>query len=218
MKNQIEIVIADAQPIFRVGLRKTLAAVRRFNVVGEAADGEAAMELIKDLEPTVAILAVDLPQKDGFEVARQVLCQALPIGIVFLTVHRSEECLNSALDLGVKGYLLKDSSPTYLIDAVKAVAGGKCFVDPVLSTLLIERNRKQESFLGSTPTLNDLTECEKRILVLVSQFMTSKAIAAELFISPRTVEHHREHIADKLGLRGRNCLLKFATEHKHELG
>lgn len=217
MESHIEIVIADGQPIFRVGLRKILGDVKRFKIVGEAADGEAALELISEVSPDVIILCVDLPKKDGIEVARTILAQSLPVGVIFLTKHATKSCFNTALNLGVKGYLLKDSPATYLIDAVNTVSAGKNFISPVLSTLLLKRSRRNKLFGQTTPGINELTPSEKRVLILVSQYMTSREIAGELFISPRTVEHHRERIAEKLGLHGRNCLLKFSTEHQNEL-
>ncbi len=217
MTDHINIVIADAQPIFRVGLRKILGEVSRFKIIGEASDGEAALDLITGSKPAVAILCVDLPKKDGFEVARTILAQSLSVGLIFLTKQATKKCFNTALNLGVKGYLLKDSPPAYLHDAVHAVCEGKNFISPVLSTLLLKRSRRNKLFVQSTPGVTQLTPCEKRVLILISQYMTSREIADELFISPRTVEHHREHISAKLGLQGRNSLLKFATEHQHEL-
>lgn len=217
VRNQINIVIADAQPIFLDGLRHILGTVKRFNIIGEAANGEAALKIISDKDPDVAILGIDLSVKDGFEVARTVFSKSLPVKMIFLTKHKSRSCFNAALNLGVKGYVLKNTSTQYLIDAVNEVSDGNCFICPQLSNFLIKRNHRKKLFTQSKPAFVDLTTCEKRILILVSQYMTSRQIADELFVSVRTVEHHREHISQKLNLRGRNSLLKFAIEHHDEL-
>lgn len=213
----MNIVIADAQPIFRSGLRQLLEMIPRFNIVGESSNGKALLKLITDSKPDVAILSIDLPDMDGFEIARKVFSHSVPIELIFLTSNKSKSAFNTALNLGVKGYVLKECSSSYLIDAVNEVSNGKSFVCPQLSDLLINRNRRRKSFIQTTPKITDLTPSEKRILVLISHFMTSKEIAAELFISVRTVEHHRENIARKLNLHGSHCLIKFAVDHQYEL-
>lgn len=217
MSNQIDVVIADAQPIFRSGLQQILKTVNCFNLVGEAFDGKSALKVVTNTKPDVAILDIDIPKKDGFEVARALFARSMSVEVIFLTIHKSEKFFNAALNLGVKGYILKDSATSELIEAIKTVSDGKSFICPRLSSFLVKRNRGGNSFVKTTPAITDLTRCEKRVLIMVGQYMTSKDIAAELFISTRTIEHHREHIAAKLGLHGRNALLKFTLEHQNEL-
>lgn len=213
----IDIVIADPQPIFRAGLRDLLETVDSFDLIGEAVNGKAALKVITDSEPDVAILDIDLPEKDGFEVARTLFARSMPVEVVFYSIHTSEICFNTALNLGVKGYVLKYSETQELIDAVKTVSEGECFVSSRLASLLAERNRRKKLFTKATPAFTKLTPGEKRILILVGQYMTSKDIAAELSVSVRTVEHHRKRIAAKLGLHGTHSLLKFALENQNEI-
>ena len=217
MKNEIKIVIADDHPIFRNGLRQLLETVPNFKIIGEADNGEAALKLITGAKPHVAILDIDMPEKDGFEVARALFAQSLIVEVIFLTMHKNRSLFNAALNLGVKGYVLKDSAMADLINAAKAVSQGQNFISPQLSTFLIERSRQTDLLTQSTPAIHKLTPTEKRILVLISEYLTSKDIAAKLFISIRTVEHHRASIAAKLNLKGSHALLKFALDHKNEL-
>lgn len=216
LKEEIKIVIADDHPIFRNGLRQLLETAANFKVIGEADNGEAALQLIISAMPDVAILDIDMPEKDGFEVAQSLFSISLPVEVIFLTMHKNKKLFNAALNIDVKGFVLKDSAMADLINAVKAVSRGENFISPQLSTFLIERTRQTESFVQKTPSVNSLTPTEKRILSMIGDYLTSKEIAAKLFISIRTVEHHRASIATKLDLQGSHALLKFALDHKEE--
>jgi DNA-binding NarL/FixJ family response regulator len=115
---------ADDHPVFTKGLRQVLTADPSLDVVAEARDGEAAFQCIQDHKPDVAVLDIDMPKKDGFEVVRAVQKQQLPVAVVFLTMHENEAFFNAALDLGVEGYVLKDSALAEIVDSVRAVATG----------------------------------------------------------------------------------------------
>lgn len=217
MSNEIKILIADDHPIFRNGLRQLLETEAKFKIIGEADNGETALKLIAAEKPDVAILDIDMPEKDGFEVAQSLFSQSIPVGVIFLTMHRDKKLFNAALNIDVKGFVLKDSAMADLINAVKSVSRGESFISPQLSTFLIERTRQSEVFVQNTPSINSLTPTEKRILGLIGDYLTSKEIAAKLFISIRTVEHHRASIATKLDLKGSHALLKFALDNKDSL-
>ena len=217
MKNEIKIVIADDHPIFRSGLRQLLETATNFKVIGEADNGENALQMIISEKPDVAILDIDMPEKDGFEVAQSLFSKSIPVEVIFLTMHKNKKLFNAALNIDVKGFVLKDSAMADLINAVKSVSQGENFISPQLSTFLIERTRQTESFVQKTPSVNNLTPTEKRILKMIGDYLTSKEIAAKLFISIRTVEHHRASIATKLELKGSHALLKFALDHKDEI-
>jgi DNA-binding NarL/FixJ family response regulator len=217
MNDEIKIVIADDHPIFRNGLRQLLETAPNFKIIGEADNGEAALKLIIERKPDVAILDIDMPEKDGFEVASTLFSKSVPVQVIFLTMHKNKKLFNAALNINVKGYVLKDSAMADLINAIKTVSRGQNFISPQLSTFLIERNRQSELLTESTPAINKLTPTEKRVLMLIGDYKTSKDIAAELFISIRTVEHHRSNIVTKLDLKGSHALLKFALDYKDEL-
>lgn len=172
---------------------------------------------IEQHQPDVAVLDIDMPLMDGFAVARDLHRRGLPVGVVFLTMHSEEEIFQAAMDLGVQGYVLKDSAVTDIAASIKAVAAGRPYLSPALSPHLLRRRRRAEELDADRPGLHDLSPTERRVLKLIADDKTSREIAAELFISPRTVETHRTNICRKLDLRGSLALVRFAVAHKSEL-
>lgn len=217
MNREVRILIADDHPIFRSGLSQMLGARNNFSLVGEAENGEDALERVRDFAPDVAVLDVDMPSKDGFAVAQAIAAERLPTRVIFLTMHKSESLLNAALNLGVKGYVLKESAMAEVVDAVSAVAAGGEFVSPALSRHLINRRRRSEELAGSAPALKDLTETELKVLRRIALDKSTKEIAAELGNSVRTIDTHRANISAKLRLSGSNALIRFASKHRDEL-
>lgn len=214
---EIKVIIADDHPVFREGLRQVIETDKQLHVVGEAVDGQEAIATILATKPDVAVLDVDMPNSDGFEVVRVIKSRQVPVGIVFLTMHKDERFLNAALDLGVKGYLLKDSAVTEIIASIKAVGAGSDYVSPALTSYLVNRSRREAQLAGEIPALGRLTPTERRILSRLGEYKTSKEIAGEMFISVRTVERHRANICEKLDLHGSHALIKFAAEYRSEL-
>jgi len=217
MTQQIRIVMADDHPIVRQGLRQMIEMDRDLSIVAEAGDGQTALELIEKYQPSVTVLDIDMPKMDGFAVVRELQRKRINVEIVFLTMHSEEEIFQAAMDLGVKGYVLKDSAVTDIVSSIKSVAAQRPFLSPSLSALLLNRRRRAEEFEREQPGLHMLTPTEKRILKLIAEDKTSKKIGEELFISYRTVETHRANISRKLELSGSLALVKFAVAHKSEL-
>jgi DNA-binding NarL/FixJ family response regulator len=215
INSELNIVIADDHPIFRRGLRMVIEADPQLKVVAEAEDGAMALAEIKRLQPQVALLDMDMPHLDGMAVAREIRELRLPVAVAFLTMHKDEGTFNAALDLGVKGYVVKDSAANEIIGCIKAVAAGQSFISPVLSGLLLNRNSPGAQQQPSA--LNTLTQAERRVLRLIATGKLNNEIAETLFISVRTVEHHRSNICSKLGLNGKHALLTFALTHKSEI-
>jgi DNA-binding NarL/FixJ family response regulator len=132
-------------------------------------------------------------------------------------MHRDEALFNTALNVGARGYLLKESAIEEIIACLEAVAAGESFISSPLSKYLLNRHQRSTELNRQNPSIQDLTPAERRVMSLIADHKTSREIAEILFISPRTVERHRENICDKLDLHGSNVLLKFALEHKDEL-
>jgi len=217
MKNEIRIVIADDHPVVRQGLRQAIESDQRLKVLAEAGDGQTALDRIEELQPDVAVLDIDMPVMDGFAVTREMRERKLTAAIIFLTIHREEDLFNEAMDLGARGYVLKDSATTDIVACIKAVAAGQHYTSPAMTTHLINRSHRATALRQQKPTLNDLTPTERRILQLIAEYKTSKEIADELCVSYRTVETHRTNICTKLEIHGSHALMKFALSHKSEL-
>ncbi len=215
--SKIRVLIADDHPIFSRGLRQVLSADPAFELIAEAQDGEAALQQIETLRPDVAVLDIDMPKKDGFDVVRAMEQRKLSSPVIFLTMHKDEELFNGAMDLGVRGYVLKESAFSELVESIKAVVAGHHYVSPSLSTYLLSRRKRHDALTEERPGLKELTAAERRVLQLVAAGMSTSDIARELCVSIRTVENHRAHICDRLSLQGRDALLRFALTHKSAL-
>ncbi len=217
MASEIKVFIADDHPIFRHGLRQIIEQAPQLVVVDEAEDGETAWQKLLTCGAEVAVLDIDMPGRDGFEIARAIREQRLKVAVVFLTMHKDERFLNQALDLEVKGYVLKDSALTEIVRCIRAVAAGQEYVSPQLTPFLINRSRRAATLAAQKPQLAALSPVERRVLKLVAEYKTNKEIADQLCLSIRTIEHHRARIGEKLELEGHHALLKFALEHQSEL-
>jgi len=214
MTGRIGVVIVDDHPLFRQGLRQAVEADPRFRFIGEAGDGPAGLKLILEVKPDIAVLDVNLPGMSGLEVARKLQLKRHRTRLIVLTMYNEEETCNLALDLGVKGYVLKENAVQDILTSLSAVAAGQHYLSPSISGYLVNRRSRAETLAARKPGLDDLTRAERRVLKAIAEQKTSREIAAELFISPRTVEAHRANICAKLELRGSHSLLRFALENR----
>lgn len=214
MNPDIRIVIADDHPLMRQGLRQVIEIEPSLTVIGEAGNGSEALAMIDELKPDVAILDVDMPHQDGFQVARELAARNNPAAVIFLTIHSEEQMFHAALDLGAKGYVLKDSAIDDIVTAITEVAAGRAFTSLPMTTYFTRRQNYNAVPEKQQLGLRQLTPTESRILRLLSDYKTSKEIAAELSVSPRTIETHRLRICQKLNLQGSHALMKFAVEYK----
>lgn len=214
MKQEIRILIADDHPIMRQGLKQIIEIEPNLKVIGEAANGYEALAMIEELMPDAAILDVDMPHQDGFQVAKQLIASKNPAAIIFLTIHSEEQMFHAALDLGAKGYVLKDSAIDDIVTAINEVVAGRTFTSLPMTSYFSRRQNynhvPDEQQLG----LRGLTPTEHRILKLLAEYKTNKEIAGELSVSPRTIETHRTRICQKLNLQGSHALMKFAVQYK----
>jgi DNA-binding NarL/FixJ family response regulator len=183
-------------------------------ILAETGDGGAAIEHVCRLRPRFAILDVDMPTQDGFAVARAIRAAALPVEIIFLTIHREPEFFEKALELGAKGYVTKDCAATDITCCIRAILRGEHYVSPALASYLVAERRRGTPATGG---LGSLSRSERQVLRLIGEYKTGKEIAAALGISPLTVKTHRQNIGQKLGLEGSHSLMKFALEHLSRL-
>jgi DNA-binding NarL/FixJ family response regulator len=216
-RSPIRVLILDDHPLFRQGLRQVIVADPRFEMVGEAQDAEAALKLVREAKPDVMVLDINLPGMSGLELAAMLQAKKCKIGLVVLTMLKDEQAFNQAMNLGVKGFVLKENAASEILNCMASVAAGDPYVSPSLSGYLLRRSSRAESLANRTPTLADLTTAERRILRAIAQKKTTREIASELFVSPRTVESHRANISSKLSIKGSHSLLHFALEHRDAL-
>jgi DNA-binding NarL/FixJ family response regulator len=213
MPDEISIVLADDHPVVRKGLKLSIEEDSRLKVVAEAGDGEAALALIKELNPQLALLDIDMPKLGGLGVAKEVTRLGLKTKIIFLSFHKDEEFFRSAIEMGGKGYLLKDSAMEEIVTAVHTVIAGQVYMSSAI-TLQLLRGADASKPAEEVSLTRDLTTSERRILKLIADGLSSKEIGDELSIHYRTVENHRTNICRKLGIEGANALLRFAAQHK----
>src|SRR5271169_2339919 len=214
MPQKIKVLIVDDHPLFRSGLRQVVESDSDFDLVGETGNGEGAVQLIQEKKPDVAVLDVNLPGLSGLEIARKLQAKRLPTRVIMLTMHKDEETCNRALDIGAKGFVLKENAIEEILKAIATVAEGEHYLSSTISGYLVRRRNRSESLASKKPGLDDLTKAERRILKLIAEKKTSREIGAQLFISPRTVEAHRANICNKLALTGSHSLLQFALENR----
>jgi DNA-binding NarL/FixJ family response regulator len=162
-------------------------------------------------------LDIELPEINGLDLTRKFSQLPKPVPVLLLTMHKEETLFNEAMDRGAQGFLLKENAVSELISGIKAVARGEIFLSPSVSHFLLQRHQRQKSFEGRHPQLADLTPMERRVLKLTGENLTCREIGKELFISHRTVQTHRNNMAQKLNLHGSHKLLQFAIEHRAEL-
>ena len=214
-KERPSILIADDHPLFLKGLEELINEETDWQVVGKARDGGEALDLIVRRSPDIAILDIDMPVKDGLEVAKQVYERRLSADVIILTMYDDELLIHRATSYGVKGFILKESAVDDILEGVEIVRKGGYFFSPQLKRPLT--GRASGSLSNNPIPKNTLTKAELKVVELISEDQTSKEIAKTLHISLKTVENHRSNICKKLNLKGKNALLRYVLEHKKAL-
>jgi len=200
--------------ILRAGLKALLNAQPDMEVVGEAADGHEAIRACRDLAPDIVLMDLAMPGLGGLEAVR-VIRQANPsTRIIILSMHDDDGYVRQALDAGVDGYVLKRAADSELLTAIRSVARGEIFLYPSLARVLIEDYRRTQrgEDAASRREPDVLTPREREVLTLIAQGYTNQEVADKLVISVKTVETHRAHIMEKLNLRTRAELVRYAMQ------
>ena len=205
----IRVLVADDHAIVRTGIRHVLESEPGFLVVGEAANGAAALELAESLAPDVAVLDISMPGVSGLQVTQELRRRSPDTRVLILSMHDNTEYVLESVRAGAHGYILKDTAATELRDAIHAVRRGESYFSPPVARRLsaVVRGAVEEEDL-----LGQLTARERQVLVGVAQGRTNREIALELGISHRTVETHRESLMKKLGIRTVAGLTRVALE------
>jgi DNA-binding NarL/FixJ family response regulator len=203
------IILADDHHLVREGLRMMLETEPDFDVVGEAADGLSAVQLVERLRPDIAILDLMMPDLNGLEVARHISQYAADTRTMILSMHANEAYVLEALRNGVSAYILKDSRANDLVHAVREVLAGRRYLSPPLSERAIESYMEKAQTAELDP-YETLTTREREILHLAAQGYSATEMATRLFLSPRTVETHRANLMRKLDLHTQTDMIRYA--------
>jgi DNA-binding NarL/FixJ family response regulator len=211
VERTIRILIADDHVVVREGLRAVLGSEPDMEVVGEAATGKEVIERATELGPDVILMDIQMPQINGIEATRRILDASPKVGVVVLTMFEDDESVFSAMRAGARGYVLKGAHPSEILKVLRAVAGGEAYFGPEIARRLVDFFSTPKS-ASPTEAFPELTAREREILDLIARGHNNAAIAARLFVSPKTVGNHISHIFTKLQVADRAQAIIRARE------
>jgi DNA-binding NarL/FixJ family response regulator len=210
----IRVVLADDQALVRAGFRALLDAEDDITVVGEAANGDQAVELAHRLVPDVVLMDIRMPEVDGLDATRRIAAdeRLATVHVVILTTFELDEYVFEALRHGASGFLVKDTEPVELLAAVRAVARGDALLSPGVTRRLIAEFASRSKAPPLTRSLDQLTDREREVVALIAEGLTNDQIATKLFVSPATAKTHANRAMAKVGARDRAQLVVAAYE------
>jgi DNA-binding NarL/FixJ family response regulator len=209
----IRVLIADDQELMRTGLRMILEAQDDIEVIGEAADGAAAVKAARTLDPDIVLMDVRMPGTDGIEATRRLAAAGLHARVLMLTTFDVDEYVYEAMKVGASGFMLKNAPPQRLVDAVRATAAGEAQLAPaIVQRMVDEFVRRPAPGASRPPAMEELTARELDVLKLIARGLSNAEVAAELFLGEATVRTHVSRVLTKLGLRDRTQAVVLAYE------
>lgn len=209
----VKVLLADDHGVVRAGLRLLVESQPGFIVVGEAANGRAAVVAALQLHPDVAILDIAMPELNGIEATRQIVEVCPDIQVIILSMYATREHVYQALRAGARAYVLKEAAGAELIEAIRAVSTGRRHLSRKVADELIDQYIEQGTLIGKAKPLEQLSLREREVLQLVAEGKSSMEIGEQLFLSPKTVETYRSRLMQKLDLDNLSTLIKFALRH-----
>ncbi len=212
MKKQYRIAIAEDHTILREGLRALLISEPDFDVVCEAGDGRDAIQCIEEHQPDLILMDLSMPRMNGLEAIKEIKKRSRTTMVMALTVHKSEEYILATLQAGADGYVLKDTTHSELVSAIRHVLSGKRYLSPGVSEKVIEGYLEEKRIVKTRTAWDTLTKREREILKLIAEGYKNKEIADYLCVSLKTVEKHRTNLMKKLDIHNVATLTAFAME------
>jgi DNA-binding NarL/FixJ family response regulator len=206
----VRVVLADDHAVVREGLKALINAQVNMNVVGEAADGETACRMTQALNPDVLVIDLSMPVLGGAEATERVRRECPDVKVLALTVHEERVYLTQLLRAGASGYVLKRAAASELVRAIRAVAAGGVHIDPALAGSLVEGYLDRED-VTVKPAQGSLSQRERDVLMRIARGFSNKEIAGQLGLSVKTVETYKSRMAEKLGLRSRVEIVRYAA-------
>ncbi len=214
MPASCRVILADDHVLFRLGMKKVLEGIAGVEVIGEAGDGLELITLLRKRKPDLVMLDISMPNLRGLEAIQEIKAINPSLSVLILTMHKRKEYLHAAISAGAAGYLLKEDADIELSAAIERVRSGKIYVSPLLSQEMTDdwAQLRQGDFQPSFKPAQ-LTTREREVLKLIAEGKSGKEIADLLCISPRTVEHHRANMMEKLSVKKTADLVKYAVEN-----
>lgn len=213
---EVRILIADDHPIFIDGIKSLIEGIDGFKVVDSAENGQLAIDKINDCQPDIILMDINMPVMDGVEATRVVKELHPKVKVIMLTMHDEIRLIKDVLEIGARGYILKNIGRDDLIKALETVSSGKPYLDPAVQEKMIHSLSGHDVETKDEPNaelVNSITQREMEILQLIALGNTSGDIAKKLFISKNTVETHRKNLLGKLNVNNTAALLKFAYQN-----
>jgi DNA-binding NarL/FixJ family response regulator len=206
-------MLVDDHTVVRQGLRRILESDDDIDVVGEASSGRIAVRTVPQVRPDVVVMDLALPELNGVEATRQIVKQSEGIGVLILSMHADQTFVRESLHAGARGFVLKDADPGDLLHGVKAVNRGESFFSPAVSRVMLDEYVEGGAQVSDADLkLTSLTDREREVLQLITEGKSSKEVASLMDVSIHTVDSHRKHLMEKLGVHNTAQLVRFAVQ------